>query len=371
VPKVLRVITRLNVGGPSKQISTLNAIFKGESFDQLLITGRVLDSEKEIELNQFSNLIKLSRLQRELQPFNDLYCIFRIAAEIRRYNPDIIHTHLSKAWALTVIAKMLSGRKAKVVHTFHGHILHSYFPKWKTILINLFQRFLASKTDVLVAVNEITKDELLESHIGLESSFHVINPGFKPAIQESLEVARLKLKIHEEFFTIGFVGRFEAIKRPDLLAQIINSVNLRFRNVQFLICGGGSLYDVFKKDVAAPNVYCLPWVEDLSPIYSSLNLMILTSDNEGSPLTIVEAGQLGVPTLSRPVGGVPRLILDSKTGFLTTEEPDDYVTVIDFLMSHPSVLSEVSINTKEHFQLNYGEEIFLRKYSDLYLELMA
>jgi glycosyltransferase involved in cell wall biosynthesis len=366
--RVLRVITRLNVGGPSKQILTLNSIFDGNEFEQLIIAGQVSESEKEIDLASFGRVIKVKSLQRGFNPLNELISIVKIAMIIRSYKPDIIHTHLSKAWAITILAKKFSGANFKVVHTFHGHILHSYFSKWKALILNLVQKFLASNSDCLVAVNDITKKDLIAARIGSEEKYVVIYPGFKALEQHSKINARRRLGLMDDDFTVGFIGRFEEIKRPDILSKVINISLRNSGSTQFIVCGGGELYEGFKNETASPKVHCLPWTNDLSLIYSSVDLMLLTSDNEGSPLTIIEAGQLGVPTLSRAVGGVPSLIAHELTGFLTGDDPEAIANALLRISKSPDLLLEVSAKTKAHFGHNFGELTFLNSYKSLYIK---
>lgn len=369
--RVLRVITRLNVGGPSKQILTLSSLFDGKDFEQLIVAGRVSDSEMEIELSLLGDVTRIDSLQRGFNPLNDLRSVLQIAKVLREYKPDIIHTHLSKAWALTILAKKLSGTKCKVIHTFHGHILHSYFSKWKALVLNLVQRFLASNSDYLVAVNDITKKELISARIGSEEKFEVIYPGFKALVRHSKIDARRRLGLTENILTVGFIGRFEQIKRPDILSNVINISLRSIDSLQFIVCGGGELYEDFKNDTGNPRVHCFPWTHELSLIYSSVDLMLLTSDNEGSPLTIIEAGQLGVPTLSRAVGGVPSLIAHEVTGFLTGDDPETIAGDLSRISKSPDFLLELSAKAMEHFGQNFGESTFLNGYKSLYIKVAS
>ena len=366
--RVLRVITRLNVGGPSKQILTLSSLFDGREFEQLIVTGRVLDSEMEIDLSSLGDVTRISALQRGFNPLHEMWSVLQIAKVLRQYKPDIIHTHLSKAWALTILAKNLSGAKSKVIHTFHGHILHSYFSNWKALILNLIQRFLASNSDHLVAVNDITKKELIAARIGSEEKFTVIYPGFKALKQHSKIDARRSLGLIDDVFTVGFIGRFEEIKRPDILSKVINISLKDSGSIQFIVCGGGELYEGFKNETANAKVHCFPWTDDLSLVYSSVDLMLLTSDNEGSPLTIIEAGQLGVPTLSRAVGGVPSLIAHESTGFLTGDDPESIADALSRISTSPDLLLEVSTKAKAHFLHNFSELTFLNNYKSLYIK---
>jgi glycosyltransferase involved in cell wall biosynthesis len=346
----------------------LNSIFDGTEFEQVIIAGQVSESEKEIDLTPLGKVIRIKSLQRGFSPLNELKSVLQVAMIIRRYKPDLIHTHLSKAWAITILAKNLSRVNCKVIHTFHGHILHSYFSKRKMLILKKIQKYLAYKSDFLVAVNELTKDELIAAEIGSDSKFVVINPGFKPILQQSKSDSRKMLGLAEDFFTVGFIGRFETIKRPDILSLVINSSVNNIEHIQFIVCGGGVLYDGFKQQTSNSRVLCLPWTDDLTPIYSSIDLMLLTSDNEGSPLTIIEAGQLGIPTLSRAVGGVTTLITHESTGFLAGSDPEVISASLLRIFTSPDLLSNVSSQTKTFFLKNYGESRFLANYINLYIE---
>lgn len=365
--RVLRVITRLNAGGPSKQVQLLGSIFDESSLSQLIVVGEVQNSELEIPLTNFNKIEKIKGLQRGINPIKDLQSFFRLIRIIADYRPNVIHTHLSKAWALVILAKIVMRTKTKVVHTFHGHILHSYFPTFVQPFINGIQKFLALKTDVLVAVSLETRRELLNAGIGLKSDFRVIPPGFTTLAKKDKETARLELGLRNDFFCIGFVGRFESIKRPDILAEVIVSSLSKFQNIQFFICGGGSLYEDFKNTVMHPNVLCLPWIDDLTTVYSAVDLLLLTSDNEGTPLTIIEAGKFGVPTLARGVGGVPSLIEHGVSGYLTGNLPQNFVDSIGSITEDPLTHHKVSVSAHQYFNTNYDLSTFLKSYREIYL----
>ena len=164
--RVLRIVTRLNVGGPSKQISTLNAIFEEDNFDQVILVGNVQEIEHEVDVTFFRNLIRIKTLRRGLNLILDTYTLFKVVSNVRKYKPHIIHTHMSKAWALSILAKPFISNKIRFVHTFHGHILHSYFSWPKEFTLNRIQIFLAKNTDLLVAVNKTVRSDLINKGIG-------------------------------------------------------------------------------------------------------------------------------------------------------------------------------------------------------------
>jgi glycosyltransferase involved in cell wall biosynthesis len=367
--KILRIITRLNIGGPSKQILTLNSIFHDSEFEQKVITGKTGLAEQEIDLSPFEDVEKIDTMRRGINPIFDLVAFLKICVILRRYKPDVIHTHLSKAWLFGVLAKMIVAPKTKLIHTFHGHILHSYFFGLSQVFLLTLQRFLASKTDLLVAVNETIRSELISYKIGASSNFELAYPGFKAPIKIDFRSARNSLGLKEDLFTIGFIGRFEKIKRPDILAEVVRLTSISIKEVQFVFCGGGSLYQVLQEEVSGFPVICLPWAHDLSTFYSSLDLMILVSDNEGTPLTIIEAGKVGVPTLTRNVGGIKGLILDDINGFTAGNTSSEIVLKLQQIVGDRHALERVSLETERHFNEKYSEDIFLQTYKRIYLSL--
>lgn len=364
--KVLRVTTRLNIGGPSKQILTLNSLFDGDKYRQLIVAGRVLDSEIEIELSDFDRVIKLDALRRGINPINDVKVVLQLMVIIKKYQPDIIHTHLSKAWAVTTFARILIRSKSKSVHTFHGHILHSYFSSPVAKVLVWIQKILAVFTDVLVAVNPIVRDELIQKGIGRASKFLVVHPGFDACPIKPKAIARFNLGLDSLSPVIGYIGRFEPIKRPDILREVVNISSELDKDIQFLICGGGSLYSTFQETTRDHKVCYLGWTKNLTDFYSSIDLLILTSDNEGSPLAIIEGGLLGIPTLARNVGGINSLIQDNFNGFLSGDKPSDIAEKLKSILKDISLLQDVSRNVEIDFKMRFNATDFLQKYDAIY-----
>ena len=364
--KVLRVVTRLNVGGPSKQILTLNSLFDEDEYEQIIVAGRVLESEIEIELYHFGRVIKLDELRRGLNPINDIKAVLQLMVIIKNYKPDIIHTHLSKAWAVTTLARLFIRSKSKSIHTFHGHILHSYFSKPTVWFLTGIQKILAGYTDVLIAVNPIVRDELIQKGIGGASEFVVIYPGFDACATIPKALARFNLGLNPQGLVIGYIGRFEQIKRPDILAEVVKTISALDVDVQFLICGGGSLYSKFQESTRDDKVRCLGWIKNVTEFYSAIDLLILTSDNKGSPLAIIEAGLVGIPTLSRNVGGINSLIQGNFNGFLSGDTSFYITEMLQSILLDSYLLQNVSRNVRIDFNLRFNATDFLQKHAAVY-----
>jgi len=297
---------------------------------------------------------------------NDLKTIMQLMIIIKEYRPDIIHTHLSKAWALTTLARILTKSKSKSVHTFHGHILHSYFSRPVAKVLVLIQKFLANFTDVLVAVNQTVQDELIQKGIGCSSQFLVVQPGFDACLITPKAIARSNLGLDSHGPVIGFIGRFEPIKRPDILTEVVKISSDLNTEINFLVCGGGSLYSKFQESTRDLKVRYLGWTKNLTDFYSSIDLLILTSDNEGSPLAIIEAGLVGIPTISRNVGGINSLIEDNINGFLCGDNPFEISERLKSIFLNTSLLQEVSRTVEIDYKVRFNSIDFLQKYDSIY-----
>lgn len=357
----------MNVGGPSKQIQILNSLFKEPEFEQLIITGSVNEDEREIDLGVFDSLIKVKFLVRNINPIYDLIAFLKICLIVKNYKPDIIHTHLSKGWVIGRIAKFVAAPKAKTFHTFHGHTLHSYFSKPIGYLVILLQRILAVNQDVLIAVSEEVKSDLLRKKIGKISQYRVIEPGFTSPTKIEKVRAREELGLRTDFFTVGYIGRFERIKRPDILGDVVRDSTAIGSSVQFIVCGGGSLFNQFVEKTHKYGIVHLDWMSDPSMFYSAIDLLILVSDNEGTPLTIIEAGKLGVPTIARNVGGIRGMLKDRENGFIIGDDALKIAEELVVISNDEELIGKVSRNAKLYFEANFTKETFLKDYRELYL----
>ena len=215
--RVLRLIARMNVGGPAIQITGLMRNLPVETFEQKLVTGFCEENEIDyLEVNQLNvTRTKVEGFGRSVNLFSDLKVLLAIRREIKDFNPDIIHTHTAKAGFLGRIASILTFKRQIRVHTFHGHLLHGYFGKFQTSLVILAERFLARFTDKLVTVGSQVRDELLAVKIGSLEKYAVIGPGLE--IRELPErVASLKsFGLQEDKFVVTWIGRAVPVKAPN------------------------------------------------------------------------------------------------------------------------------------------------------------
>ena len=329
---VVRIITRLNIGGPSIQATRLTSALAGHGFQTTLIHGRLGEGEGDMSylIAPGSRVIYLDTLRRPLSPLNDLRALFRIYGELKRARPAIVHTHMAKAGLLGRLAAALynfrrgRGERARVVHTYHGHVLEGYFSAAMTGVFITLERLLARASDRIVAISPAIEGELRDGfRIGRADQYRVVPLGFDlssfAAVDDAARVkARSKLAIPESADVISTVGRLTAIKQHRLFLDTIARVAAERPHVIALIAGDGELRSELEGYAAqltiADRVRFLGWRRDLATIYAATDVFLLTSRNEGTPVALIEAMASGVPGVSTDVGGVKDVITSDAVG---------------------------------------------------------
>lgn len=316
--KILRIIARMNIGGPAIQAVLLTEGLDRNRFDSLLVHGKISKGEGDMIYYARERKIKshfVPGLKRELDLFSDLAAFKAIYNIIKSEPPDIIHTHTAKAGALGRLAGILynflhpfRGKQIKLIHTFHGHIFEGYFNKFKTKLFIFIERFLALFTSKIITVSETTKDELISLNICGEDKIIVIPLGF-----ELENFLGIPLK-NNNTFNIGIVGRLVPIKNHRLFLEaaarvLKDSPQMKLR---FKIIGDGELKEELKKYACklhiTESIDFLGWQKDLAGIYSHLDIVALTSLNEGMPVSLIEAMASSRAVVATDVGGVNDLL---------------------------------------------------------------
>jgi GT2 family glycosyltransferase len=324
--KVLRIIARLNVGGPAIHVALLMHGLDPRVFESILVTGKVSSQEGDMSYlldGSDKKAIMVSKLQRDLNLKNDLKALFRVLRILIQERPDVVHTHTAKAGAIGRIAvfvhNFVFGRKVRVIHTFHGHVFRGYFGKLKSLFFVWTERLLARITDVVVAVSEGQTRELSSQyHIAPKDKFRVVRLGFD--LEPFFSAANLKgqfrksLGIDSEMILVGIVGRLVPIKNHKMF---LRSARIFLDNnpdvpARFLIIGDGEL----RNDLVAfcelqglsDHVKFCGWKRDLPEVYADIDILCLTSINEGTPVSIIEAMASSVPVISTDAGGVRDLL---------------------------------------------------------------
>ena len=323
--KVVQIIARMNVGGPAVIVADLMRSIDSSKVEQVLITG-YCDSDEADYLETVATDIKATRiagLGRSVSLVADIRAFFALVAMIKKIAPDVIHTHTAKAGVLGRLAAILAGRSAKRVHTFHGHLLHGYFSGWKVKLVIAIEKFLAKRTDVLVAIGNQVKDDLLAAGIGKSDQYRVFFPGLVEPKKISKDVARQQFDMAPGDIYVAYVGRMTAIKRPDRLLNTAAEIKARNLPVKFIVAGAGDLFEATKGDSERRDlpVKFLGWRKDIGALFAASDIAILTSDNEGIPLTLIQAAQASLPIVATGVGSVGDIVTHEVNGYLVDTEP--------------------------------------------------
>jgi glycosyltransferase involved in cell wall biosynthesis len=372
--RVMRIIARMNVGGPAVQVSGLMRGFDAQVFEQVLVTGYCAADEADY-LEKVATDVKAVRIDglgRSIKPRADLTALFTIVKEIRRFNPDVIHTHTAKAGVVGRVASILSGHQSIRVHTFHGHLLNGYFGAGKTKLVILVEKFLALFTDQLLAVGAKVKDDLLAAGIGNQSKFGVMPPGLQLSEVPSRSSARKELGLNDDAVYCAFIGRITQIKRPDRFLDVVAEIKSRGIDLHFIVAGAGELLAYCQDWASTENlpITFLGWREDIEVVLAAADFVLLTSDNEGTPLSLIQAGMVGIPVVATNVGSTNEIVVDGETGLLTDLSVVQLADAVAKVATDSALRAKMGAAGKEYTLARYGVARLVKDHQDLYLKLL-
>jgi glycosyltransferase involved in cell wall biosynthesis len=368
--KVLQVIARMNVGGPAVIVADLMRGLDPVKFEQKLITGYCADNEADY-LETVATDVKATRiggLGRSISPMADARAFLKLIALIRRENPDVIHTHTAKAGVLGRLAAILAGSRALKVHTFHGHLLHGYFAGWKIKLVIAIEKYLATRTDILVAVGNQVREDLLAAGIGERNQYKVFFPGLPTPADFDRDSVRKEIGLDLDAIYCTFVGRLTQIKRPDRLLDVVAASVARGLKLNFLVAGEGELFESSKARALEENlpITFLGWRSDIDQLFAASDMAILTSDNEGIPLTLIQAAFAGIPIVAPRVGSIADIVIDGETGFLTSPQAGAMASAISALVTDEDLREELGSVGRAHAEKYFSLEKSLADHAALY-----
>lgn len=338
MPRVLRIINRLNLGGPTFNAAYLSKYLAPE-FETLLVSGMKDEAEESSEFivkNLDLHPVYMPEMYRELNPFRDYKSYYKLRKIIDEFKPDIVHTHAAKAGAVGRLAAFHSGVPI-ILHTFHGHVFHSYFSPAKTRLFLEIERFLAKRTTKIITLSEIQKKELVDVFkIAPASKFEIVPLGFDlRKFEENQPEKRARFRtqynISDDEIAIGIVGRLVPIKNHELFLRALKIVSLNTnQRIRAFIIGDGeermnierlamSLDLKFNNtDTKEKNILTFTsWIKDVDISNAGMDIIALTSNNEGTPVSLIEAQASGKPIVSTNVGGIEDIVLKDETAFLS------------------------------------------------------
>jgi glycosyltransferase involved in cell wall biosynthesis len=357
--KVMQIIARMNVGGPAVIVAELMRGLDKSAIEQILVTGFCDENEADY-LDTVAKDVKATRLAglgRSVSLLADLKAFFGLVSLIRKFQPDVIHTHTAKAGVLGRLASLLAGRGSVRVHTFHGHLLHGYFNRPLTQVVIFIEKFFAARTRVLIAIGSKVKDELLAAGIGKSEKYRVFFPGLPAPKPVTKADARTALGLSPENVYITYVGRLTQIKRPDRLLDVAKECGKRGLDLHFLVAGEGELFSTSKER------------SDISQIFAASDIAILTSDNEGIPLTLIQAAQAGLPIVATSVGSISDIVIDQSTGYLTAVNANEMADAIEKLVRDAQLRKIMGEAGKARASQYFSLDRMIKDHIDLYRSL--
>ena len=369
----MRVIARMNVGGPAWQVSVLTRGLVPPEFESTLVCGYVSEGEADFVALRDPDLPcqQIEGLGRSIKPLDDLRAFVTLVRMMRSEKPDIVHTHTAKAGVLGRLAA-IAARVPIRVHTFHGHVLHGYFSTRVTKAIVLIERFLAHRTSALAAVGAQVRDDLLAARIGEPSKYLVVPPGVAISSTVDRSEARRRLGLPVDFPIALFVGRLTKIKRADRLVEAFRLVHQAVPEAVLAIAGEGDLLAETKRLAAdlGDSVRFLGWQSDLAAVYPVADVVVLTSDNEGMPVTLIEASMLGIPCVTTNVGSAGEVVAHERTGFVTSTSPNEISTALIRVLSDHELAERLGVQARHHAETNFSASRLVDDYARMYRRLI-
>ena len=373
--RVMRIIARMNVGGPAVQISGLMRGLNSNEFEHRLYTGFCAIDEDDY-LDSVATDVRANRIEglgRRVSLRGDIRAFLSLVNAIREFNPHIIHTHTAKAGFLGRLASLVSLQKSVRVHTFHGHLLNGYFGFFKRTLVVIAEKSLAFNTRQLLAVGDKVRQDLLEAGIGSKEKFGLMPPGLAIGNLPSKNDALTFFGLNNERLQCAFIGRVTQIKRPDRFLDVVSEIKKRNISLDFFIAGDGELLEACRKRIIAEDlpVKVLGWQSNIEKVLSAADIVVLTSDNEGTPLSLIQAGMAGLPVVSTNVGSVPEVVLDNVTGLIASSDVQEITDALEKLVNDQALQVQLGNAAQEFTLANFGVDRLVDDHKALYKKLLS
>ncbi|CAB4833385.1 unannotated protein [freshwater metagenome] len=371
----MRIIARMNVGGPAVQVSGLMRGFNSIEFDHRLYTGFCAADEADY-LETVTTDVKATRIEgfgRRVSLGGDVKAFITLVKEIRSFKPHVIHTHTAKAGFLGRIASVISLQPSIRVHTFHGHLLNGYFGQFKRTLVVIAEKVLAFFTHQLLAVGDKVRQDLLQAGIGNAKKFGLMPPGLSIGQLPNKKDAQESYQLTSDVLQCAFIGRVTQIKRPDRFLDVVSEINKRGVELNFFMAGDGELLEQCRERIAREDlpVTVLGWQSDIEKVLSAADMVVLTSDNEGTPLSLIQAGMAGLPVVTTRVGSVPEVVLDGTTGIITDLVVNEIADALEKLAKDAGLRTSMGTAAQEFTLAHFGVERLVHDHENLYKKLLT
>lgn len=383
--KVLRIINRFNIGGPTYNVAYLTKYLHSDFDTQLL--GGVHDKGEQDSLYMLEALglnPTVIKMERSIHWKKDLKAYKEIRKIIREYQPDIVHTHASKAGALGRLAASKEGVPV-IVHTFHGHVFHSYFGSIKTRFFKSVERYLAKKSTQIVAISQEQKKELTEIHKICDPDKMTIIPlgfdlsMFKENSTSKRAAFREKYKLNENEIAIGIIGRLAPVKNHSLFVESIHQLikNSSTTKIKAFIIGDGTERESIENTIAQlpqeiqQSFTLTSWIKNIDEAIAGLDIVALTSLNEGTPVSLIEAQAGGKPVVSTKVGGVIDVVKNEESGYISQNlEPKSFSILLKKLCESTELREKMGTAGQEWVHKYYSFERLVEDTEQMYRKLL-
>ena len=369
--RVLRLITRLNIGGPARQALTLTHALRPDH-DTLLGAGQ--PAAREGELSHPDVAVRRLPLVRPLRPFTDARALPSVRSLIQEHRADLVHTHMAKAGTVGRLAAASLRRRPKTVHTYHGHVLDGYFRPSAERAFIAVEQGLAHLTDVLIAISPQVRDSLLDLGIGSDDQYRVIPLGFDLEAHRAVDgpsgALRGRLGLHDDVPLIGCVGRLVPIKDHSTLLQAMS----RIPEAHLAVLGDGELRGALEGEVAARGlehrVHFVGWWTDIPSAMADMDVVALTSRNEGTPVSLIEAGACGRPVVATDVGGVRSVVADGESGLLVPpQDPEAMADALEQVLASSEMRSRFGADGRSRSK-SFEQDRLVEDIRSLYRDLL-
>jgi glycosyltransferase involved in cell wall biosynthesis len=394
MPKVLRIINRFNLGGPTYNVAYLSK-FMEPQYQTILVGGEKDETEDSSQfiLDKLGlKPIIIQEMKREIDIKNDRIAYLKIRQLIREHKPDIVHTHASKAGTIGRLAARAENVPV-IIHTFHGHVFHSYFGKLKTLFYKNIERFLALISTRIIAISEIQKNELSEIHkISTKDKIEIIPLGFdlnkfQENTLEKRNLFREKYKLNQHTVAIGIIGRLVPVKNHELFLNAISFLQ-QTSKIKFkaFIIGDGELrkqlensakekqleFETPEKENQNAIVVFTSWIKEVDVALSGLDIVALTSFNEGTPVSLIEAQAAGKPIVSTNVGGIENVVIKNRTALLSDiDKPESFFSNLKTLTEDENLRKEMAAIGWQHVFEKFHYNRLVKDMQNLYEKLLV